>query len=380
MASALDIQAVESSADRKNFIRAQKVAYRDDPHFIAPLEFEVGQRLDPTANPVLKTASHRLWIAYIDGVVVGRIGAIVNQAHLDRYNDATGHFGYFDAIDDPAVFEALLKTAENWLREQGMKKIAGPYSFSVNEECGMLIDGFDSPPFVMMPHGRPWFQTHTESFGYEKAQDMHALHYLNEKQFIPERRQKFIEKAVSNPKVEIRNIDFKNFVDDIKILVGVFNDAWSDNWGFIPFTNEQAEHMAKELRPVITKGNVVLCFVDGEPAAMGLVLPNINEAIASFDGKLFPFNWAKLIWRLKVKGLKSARMPLMGIIKKFQGKPLGAAFAYKIIDMVNSSNIEAGLEHSELSWILETNPAMLNMLTEMGGEIYKTYRVYEKAL
>ena len=162
--------------------------------------------------------------------------------------------------------------------------------------------------------------------------------------------------------------------------MGVFNDAWSDNWGFIPFTNEQAEHMAKELCPVITKGNVVLCFVDGEPAAMGLVLPNINEAIASFDGKLFPFNWAKLIWRLKVKGLKSARMPLMGIIKKFQGKPLGAAFAYKIIDMVNSSNIEAGLEHSELSWILETNPAMLNMLTEMGGEIYKTYRVYEKAL
>ena len=380
MAQALDIRAVETSSDRKNFIRAQKVAYRDDPHFIAPLEFEVGQRLDPKSNPVLKTASHRLWIAYKDGKVVGRIGAIVNQAHLERYNDDTGHFGYFDAIDDPSVFEALLNTAEEWLRAQGMKKIAGPYSFSVNEECGMLIDGFDTPPFVMMSHSRPWFKTHTERMGYEKAQDMHALHYLNEKQFIPERRQKFIEKAVSNPKVEIRNIDFKNFVGDIKTLVGIFNDAWSDNWGFIPFTDEQAEHMASELRPIITKGNVVLCFVDGEPAAMGLVLPNINEAIANFDGKLLPFNWAKLLWRLKVKGLKSARMPLMGIVKKYQGKPLGAAFAYKIIDMVNSSNIEAGLEHSELSWILETNPAMINMLTEMGGKIYKTYRVYEKAL
>ena len=380
MSQSVEIRLVETSADRKAFIRTQKVAYRDDPHFVAPLEFEVGQRLDPKSNPVLKTAQHKLWIAYRNGAPAGRIGAVVNPLHLERYKDETGHFGYFDAIDDEQVFEALLETAEDWLRGQGMKKIAGPYSFSVNEECGMLIDGFDAPPFVMMPHGRPWFQTHTERLGYTKAQDMHALHYINEKQFIPERRQKFIEKAVSNPKVEIRNIDFKNFVDDIKTLVGIYNDAWSDNWGFVPFTTEQAEHMAGELRPIITKENVVLCYVNGEPAAMGLVLPNINEAIAEFDGKLFPFNWAKFLWRLKVKGLKSARMPLMGIVKKYQGKPLGAAFAYKIIDMVNSANIEKGLEHSELSWILETNPAMLNMLTEMGGQIYKTYRVYEKVL
>jgi len=380
MTHSVEIRPVETSADRKIFIRVQKVIYLDDPHFIAPLEFEVGQRLDPKSNPVLKSAKHKLWVAYKNGAPVGRIGAIINAAHLDRYKDETGHFGYFDAVDDEAVFDALLKAAEEWLRTQGMKKIAGPYSFSVNEECGMLIDGFDTPPFVMMPHGRPWFQTHTERLGYVKAQDMHALHYLNEKQFIPERRQKFIEKAVSNPKVEIRNIDFKNFVDDIKTLVGIYNDAWSENWGFIPFTTEEAEHMASELRPIITKENVVFCYVDGEPVAMGLVLPNINEAIAEFDGKLLPFNWVKFLWRLKIKGLKSARMPLMGIVQKYQGKPLGAAFAYKIIDMVNSSNIERGLEHSELSWILETNPAMLNMLTEMGGRIYKTYRVYEKTL
>lgn len=376
----IEIVPVQTPAQRKEFIRAADAAYKDDPHYITPLDFEVGARIDTKSNPVLKSAEHQLWIARKDGVPVGRVSAIVNPLFIDRYQEQTGHFGFLDAIDDPEIFTALLSTAEDWLRAKGMTKVAGPFSFSVNEECGILINGFDTPPFVMMPHGRPWFSKYTEAAGYTKAQDMHALKYLNDKQFIPERRQQFIEKAVSNPKVEIRNIDFKNFVDEIKILVGIFNNAWADNWGFVPFTTEQAEHMAKELRPIITKENVVFCYVDGEPAAMGLVLPNINQAISDFKGKLFPLNWIKLLWRLKVEGLSTARMPLMGIVKKYQGKPLGAAFAYKIIDMVNSANIDSGVNQSELSWILESNPAMLNMLTEMGGEIYKTYRIYEKEL
>lgn len=376
----IDIRPVETEGERKAFIQAGHPAYAGDPHYIAPLEYEVAARLNPKSNPVLKGADHKLWIAYKDNAVVGRISAIVNPLHLQRHNDATGQFGFLDGIDDKSVFAALFEAAEDWLRTKGMTRATGPFSFTVNEECGLLVDGFDTPPFVMMPHGRPWYGPHVEACGYVKAQDMHALHYVNDKDFIPEKRKKFMEKAIANPKVEIRNIEFKNFVSDIKTLVNIFNDAWSDNWGFVPFTDAQAEHMAGELRPIITKENVVLCYVDGEPAAMGLVLPNINEAIADFNGKLAPFNWAKLLWRLKVKGLSSARMPLMGIVKKFQGKPLGAAFAYKIIDMVNSANIDAGVRNSELSWILESNPAMLNMLTDMGGKVYKTYRIYEKAL
>ncbi len=379
-ADAVEIIEARTPAERKGFARAAAAVFRDDPFYVAPLAFELEARLNPRANPVLKSAAHKLWIARRNGAVAGRIAAIVNPLHLERHHDGAGHFGFLDAIDDVEVFRALLETAEGWLRAQGMVKIAGPFSFSVNEECGMLIDGFETPPFFLMPHHRPWYRTHTEACGYAKARDMHALHYRNEKQFIPERRRKFVEKATASPRVRIRNLNFKTYKDDIRTLVDVFNDAWSENWGFVPFTNEQAEHMAGELRPIITKENVVLCYVDDEPAAMGLVLPNINEAIADFDGRLAPFNWAKLLWRLKVRGLKSARMPLMGITKKFQGKPLGAAFAYKIIDMVNAANLDRGLEHSELSWILESNPAMLNMLTDMGAEIYKTYRIYEKAL
>jgi len=374
------VRAVHSAAGRKEFMRAASAAYVGDPHYIAPLEFELSARLDPAKNPGLKGADHQLWIAEKNGAIAGRISAIINPLHIDRYHDDTGHFGFLDAIDDANVFDALLSTAEEWLRARSMKKIAGPFSFSVNEECGMLIDGFDAPSYVMMPHGRSWYQGHIERRGYEKAMDMYALRYANKRQFIPEKRQRFVNKLISNDKVSIRLLDPKNFREDIGIVVDIFNDAWTDNQGFIPFTSEQADQMASELRPIIEPHNLVICNYENEPAAFGLVLPNTNEAARDFGGKLLPFNWAKFLWRLKVKGLTSARMPLMGIRKKLQGKPVGAAFAYKIIDMVNTANIDRGVTESELSWILESNPAMLNMLTEMGGEVYKTYRIYERPL
>ncbi|MGF1542985.1 MAG: hypothetical protein ACFB00_00480 [Parvularculaceae bacterium] len=374
------IERVEGKAGVKEFIRADRAAYAGDPHYIAPLAFELAARLDPRANPGLDGAEIAFFVARRDGAAVGRVAAIVNPAHLARHNDATGHFGFLDAVDDADAFAALLGAAETWLRERGMARIAGPFSLSVNEECGLLIDGFDTPPYVMMPHGRPWYKTRVEALGYRKAHDMHALLYRNERDFIPERRRKFVGRALASDRIRIRNIDFKTFAADIAACVDIFNDAWSENWGFTPLSDAQAAHMAKELRPIIEKHNVVICEYDGAPAAFGIVLPNVYEAIRDFDGQLLPFNWAKLIWRLKVKRLATARMPLMGVRKKLQGKPVGAAFAYKIIDMVNSANIDRGLQASELSWILESNKAMLNMLTEMGGRVYKTYRIYEKAL
>lgn len=378
--SAITIEAVSGAAGRRAFMRAAKVAYQGDPHYVAPLEVEVGARLDPVANPALRGAEVQLFIAKKDGAVAGRISAFVNPLHLQRYNDATGHFGFLDAIDDPAVFAALLEAAEDYFRARGLRKSAGPFSFSVNEECGLLISGFDTPPYIMMPHGRPWYAAHVEAAGYVKAMDMHALRYIPRRQFIPERRMKFIERALSSPKVSIRNIDFKRFNEEIATLVDIYKDAWSDNWGFIPMTEAQIAHMAKELRPIIEPYNIIFCEYDGEPVAFGLVLPNVMQAIRDFDGKLLPFNWAKLLWRLKVKKLPEARMPLMGVRKKLHGKPLGAAFAYKIIDMVNSANMDNGVVSSELSWILETNTDMLTMLTDMGGEIYKTYRIYERGI
>ncbi|MFN3959255.1 MAG: dATP pyrophosphohydrolase [Parvularculaceae bacterium] len=378
--TSITIEAVRGAKGRRDFIRAGKVAYQGDPHYIAPLEYEVGARLDPDANPALKGADVQLFIARKDGAVAGRISAFINPLHLERYHDATGHFGFLDAIDDRDVFAALLRAAEEYFRARGMKKSAGPFSFSVNEECGLLISGFDAPPYIMMPHGRPWYAPHVEAAGYAKAMDMHALRYIPRRQFIPEKRMKFIERALSSPRVRIRNIDFKRFSEEIATLVDIYKDAWSDNWGFIPMTEAQIAHMAKELRPIIEPYNIIFCEYDGEPVAFGLVLPNVMQAIRDFDGRLLPFNWAKLLWRLKVKKLPEARMPLMGVRKKLHGKPLGAAFAYKIIDMVNSANMDNGVVSSELSWILENNTDMLTMLTDMGGEIYKTYRIYERGI
>ncbi|MEM9015280.1 MAG: hypothetical protein AAGB02_09275 [Pseudomonadota bacterium] len=378
--NAIDIKPVRTADERKTFIRVTNDIYKDDPHFVAPLEFELSPRIDPDKNPLLKSARHQLWVAFKDGKPVGRISALINPDHLARHQDGTGHFGFYESIDDPAVATLIFGAAETWLREQGMKHIAGPYSFSVNEECGMLVKGFDAPPYIMMPHGRPYYQSQIEALGYAKAQDMHALRYIPRRQFIPERRQKFIEKIVNKPHIEVRNMRPGGLEDDLRIIIDIFNDAWSDNWGFIPFTEDHAKHMASELRPIIRRDYIVICSINDEPMAFGLVLPNINEVIAGFGGKLLPFNWVQFLWKLKVSGIKSSRMPLMGVRKSIQGKPTGAAFAYKIIDMVNSTNIDRGVTEAELSWILEDNEAMLSMLLDMGGEIYKTNRIYKKAL
>lgn len=379
-ASTVELRVVESASDRKAFINAGAVPYADDPSYVRPLDFELSQRLDPRANPALRNAPHRLWIAFKDGKAVGRISAIVNPLHLQRYKDDSAQFGFLEAVDDPAVFRTLVGAAEDWARERRMKRLSGPFSFSVNEECGLLVDGFATPPYVMMPHGRPYYAANVEALGYAKATDMHALRWLPEKRIMPEKRARFIDKTLQNPRIKIRNIDMRNFARDIRTVVDIYNDAWSDNWGFIPFTDEQAAHMAGELRPIIERHNVVFCELDGIPEAFALALPNINEAIRDFDGKLFPLNWARLLYRLKVKRLASARMPLMGVRKKLHGKPIGIAFAYKMIDLTNSANIDRGVTESELSWILESNAPMLSMLVDMGASIYKTYRIYEKAL
>lgn len=380
MSNAFDIRPVSSAKETKDFIHAPYRIYADDPNYVPPLEFELAARLDGRKNPGLKSSPHRLWVARRDGEPVGRVSAIMNAAHLERHHDGAGHFGFLEAPNDPELFAALIDTAASWLRDQGATKIAGPFNFSVNEECGMLIDGFDTPPYFMMPHHRPYYTERMEGLGFSKAVDMHALSWFPRRDFIPEKRLAFVEKALGKANVEIRTLKAGDLLGDIRTIVDIYNDAWSDNWGFIPFGEEQARHMASELKPIIEEHNVVLCYYNGEPAAFGLVLPNLNRIARDFNGRLLPFNWAKLIWRLKIKGSDQSRMPLMGVRKKLQKKPVGAAFAYKIIDMVNGSNIDHGVTHSELSWILETNESMLSMLLDMGATIYKTYRIYEKPL
>lgn len=379
-ASTVEIRPVETPEDLKTFIRVANAIYADDPHYVAPLEFELSDRLNADKNPTLKGNPRQLWVAYKNGEPAGRISALINRAHLERHQDGAGHFGFFESIEDASVAQALLDTAALWLKQQGMQKISGPFNNSVNEETGLLIKGFDTPPYVMMPHGRPYYAAMLEAQGFSKAMDMHALRYIPRESLMPEKRQRFIDKALSSSKVSFRNIDMKRFTEEIRTLVSIFNDAWFDNWGFIPLTDEQIEHMAQELRPIISKHNIVFCDYDGEPAAFSLVLPDVNYVTRDFGGKLLPFNWIKLIWRLKVKQVPRARMPLMGVVRKLHRRPIGTALAYKMIQMSQDANVERGVVDSELSWILESNESMLALLLDMGGEIYKTYRVYERAL
>ncbi|WP_425410438.1 dATP pyrophosphohydrolase [Hyphococcus sp.] len=376
----IEIRPANSSAERRTFIRLAKDIYKDDPNFIAPLEFEIGARLNPAKNPTIKHCDHQLWIAYKDGAPAGRISAIVNKAHLDRHGDGAGHFGFFECVNDLEIARALVETASDWLKQRGMAKIAGPYNFSVNEEMGMLVDGFETPPYIMMPHGRRYYPQLLEQLGFTKAADVYAFSYTPQDGFIPEKRKRFMDKALAKSNVTFRLLNMSDFKADIFRVVEIFNDAWFDNWGFVPFTNEQIEHMAKELRPIISPHNVVFCYYEGEPVAFGLVLPDVNHAIRDFDGALLPFNWAKLLWRLKVKGVPRARMPLMGVVRRLHRRPVGTALAYKIIDMVRTANMERGVTHSELSWILESNESMVSMLLDLGSKIYKTYRIYEKPL
>lgn len=378
--ASLEIRPVETGDDLKTFIRMANDIYAGDPNYAAPLEYELSARLNADKNPSIKGLPLKRWIAWKNGAPAGRIQALVNKAHLERHQDGAGHFGFFECVDDQAVARALLKTAGDWLKSEGVRKILGPFNNCINEETGLLVSGFDTPPYVMMPHGRPYYAKLLEAEGFSKAVDMHALEYVPRPALMPEKRQRFIDRALSNPKVSFRNIDMSDFKAEIRRVIHIFNDAWSDNWGFIPFTEDQIDHMAAELRPIISPYNVVFCYYDGEPAAFALVLPDINCITRDFGGKLLPFNWAKLIWRLKMQPVPRARMPLMGVVRKLHRKPVGTALAYKMIMMAQEANVSRGVVHSELSWILETNESMLSMLLDLGAKIYKTYRIYEKPL
>lgn len=375
----LTIKAVETPGDREAFIRVPWAIYRDDPAWVPPLLMERRDHLNPKKNPFFQNAEARFWLALRDGRPVGRISAQVNRAHLDRHHDATGHFGMLEAEDSAETFRALLQTAEDWLRGQGLKRIAGPFSLSINEESGLLVEGFQYPPSLMMGHARPYYAARLEELGYAKIKDLICYHYDAARELPPAAAQ-LLRKTVKAEQLTIRPLDMKNYTQDLRVIRDIFNDAWSENWGFIPMSEADLRHMAKELKPIVRPQSIAIAELRGEPVAMAIGLPNVNEAIADLNGRLLPCGWAKLLWRLKVKTTKTARVPLMGVRKAYHGSLLGAALALGVIDSIRRAQKAFGVESGELSWILEDNWPMRRMIEELGGEAYKTYRVYAREL
>ncbi len=375
----ITLRPVRDKASLDRFIRVPWAILGSDPQWVPPLMKERRDHLDRNKNPYFAHAEVQFWYAERDGSPVGRISAQVNRGHLDRHNDAVGHFGFFDAADDPDVVMALVETAGNWLMEQGMRRMRGPFSLSINDESGVLVSGFDTPPSLMMPHGRRYYGPRLEAAGLTKAMDLIAYHYRADLE-MPPGPLALAKKLEHEPNVRLRQLDMSRFESDIAAILSIFNDAWADNWSFVPFTEDEVRYAAQSMKPLIATDLVCIAEVDGEPAAMIVSLPNLNEAIADLNGSLLPFGWLKLLWRLKVSGLRSARVPLLGVRRKFQGTLLGSALAFGVIDRIRRAHLSRGTERVELSWILEQNTPMRRMLDALGATPYKTYRIYEREL
>lgn len=371
---ALSIIPVDSPALLTRYIRLPSRLHRDDPNFVMPLDLERRESLSPKHNPLFAHTDVQFWLAVRNGVDVGRISAQVNR----NARDGVGHFGMLAAEDDAAVIAALFDTAEGWLKARGMRESLGPFSLSINEETGLLIDGHDTPPMLMMGHDRAYLAGHLEALGYAKAKDVYA--YLSDiTQPLPASIVNLMRRPLPDT-FRLRHMDFRQYRRDIESISAIFNDAWSANWRFEPLSAADTDHLAKAMRPILNEKLVWFVEVDGEPAGFGVCLPNLNEAIADLDGKLLPFGWAKLLWRLKVRGVKTARVPLMGVKRKYASGFVGAVLPFLIIDAMRTEARKLGYERAELSWILEDNIPMRRINEGLGGVAYKTYRVYRKAL
>jgi len=375
----IEIVPVQTKAQWRDFHHLPFKIYKGDPQWVAPLLLERQFHFQPKHNPYFQHARAAFFLAYRGGEPVGRVTAQIDQLHLERYNDATGHFGFIEAVDDAEVFGALLKAAEDWLRQNGMKRAIGPVSFSLWDQPGLLVEGFDTPPYVMMNHHRPYYAGHITSAGYQKAEDLIAYRYGPQASLKSWDR--LMARAMRGGEVTLRNIHMdKRFKDEVAMLLDIINDAWSDNWGYVRMTQAEIDELAGVLKLLLRPGDVAIAEYQGKPAAFTAIFPNLNEAIRDMNGRLFPFNWIKLLWRMKVKRPKTARMPMMGVRKSLQATPIGAALALSVIRSVREFNFSNGVEDSELSWILERNDRVRHVIEMVGGVPYKTYRVYEKPL
>lgn len=377
----ISIRPVEGKAMWQAFHMLPHTLYRHDPNWVAPLLIERKIHFDPSHNPFFKHAEAAFWLAYRDEVPVGRITAQIDALHLERYQDASGHFGFIEAIDDQAVFDALLDTAEAWLKGKGMRRAIGPISFSLWDEAGLLVDGFDRPPSVMMGHALPYYQTRIEAHGYAKAQDLIAYDYeLGRPQSAA--MTKIITRSTKDHSVTYRPIrmDKKNFVAEVEMLLDILNDAWSGNWGFVPMTQAEIDDLAQVFKLLLKPDAFVIAEVGGVPAGFSMIIPNLNEAVRDLKGRLLPTGIFKLLWRLKVSGTRSIRMALMGIRKEWQNSPVGAGLALSMIARAEAAQIRYGVTRAELSWVLDVNERLKHLLTIVGGTVYKRYRIYDKAL
>lgn len=373
------VRPVESAKDRKAFVDFAWEAYRDDPAWVPPLKDEVHGLITPGKNPWFEHARAQLWLAERAGRVVGRISAQVDELVQQAMGQGIGQWGFFDALDGEAA-EELIKTAEDWLRGQGMTSSLGPISLSIWDEPGLEIEGFDEPPTAMMGHHRPEYRTWIEAAGYVKAKDL-LTYELDITHWEDPKIDRLITMGERNARIRIRMVDKSKFNDEARLILNLLNDAWSNNWGYVPLTEAEIAYAGKKLKPIIFNELVRIAEVDGEPVAFMLTIPDINELTADLNGELFPFNFIKLLWRLRKPRTRRLRVPLMGVARKLHHTRLASQLAFMMIEYTRrDATRKFGATHGEFGWILEDNKGMLSIAQLPGAEINHRYRIYEKPL
>ncbi len=373
----ITVTPVQNKKDKKLFIDLEWRLNKNTPNWVSPLRMERVKVLDTVKNPFYQHSSIELFIAYKDDRPAGRIAAIINKNHNEFHQDKVGFWGFFECVDDPAVSRALFRAAADWLKARNMEEMWGPMNPSTNDECGLLIEGFDTPPMLMMTHNPDFYPGLVEEFGNKKIKDLYAWYQTTEEALShsTEKLRRVSEKTVKRYGIKIRHIDIKNMKNEVKLMKQVYNNAWSRNWGFVPFTDAEFDYIADGLKDIADPDFLLMAEKDDKPIGFSVILPNINEILADIpNGRLFPTGVFKLLTGMKK--IKTVRVLILGVIKEYQFTGLGSAFYIRAMETAREKGIIGG----EMSWILEDNLTMNRAIESFGSRIYKKYRIYQYTL
>ena len=373
------VRPIASRADRKAYV---DLAYRlnsNDPNWVPPLKSEVHGLITPGENPWFGHGEAQFFLAERDGRAVGRISAQVDRLVLEHMDAGLGQWGMLEAEDSEAA-ATLIAAAEVWLRAKGMSRAMGPISISIWDEPGLLIEGHDHAPMVMMGHHDPRYEAWIEAAGYRGVKDLYTYEIGVAVDFPP-LIQRIIQSGAKNERIRIRQVDKSRFGEEAALILGILNDAWSDNWGFIPLTEPEIAYAGRKLKPLILEDINLIAYYEDEPVAFMMSLPDVNEFIRDLGGRLFPFGWAKLLWRLKRMKAKGGRVPLMGVKKKLHSSRLASQLAFMMIDRIRKvGEIRYGIQRAEVGWVLDDNEGMKAITAALGARRNRVYRIYEKPL
>lgn len=378
------ITPVSSKSDLKTFVDLPWAIYADDPNWVPPLKDEVYALLTPGRNPWFEHGEAQYFLARRGEQVTGRISAHIDRLALEMpveqgLGPGTGNWGLLEATD-AASAAALIAAAEDWLRSKGMTRSLGPLSLSIWDEPGLLVTGHDHPPTVMMGHHRPEYQAWVEAADYRPVKQL-KTYDLKIDQNFPPLVERIVQSGEKSSRIRIRRVDKKRFGEEAAIILGILNDAWSDNWGFVPLTDAEIAYAGKKLKPIVFEDLIRIAEVEGEPVAFMMTLPDLNEAIKPLNGSLFPFGWARLLWWLRAPKVRTMRVPLMGVVKRLQATRLASQLAFMMIEYIRrDATTRFGAARGELGWVLDDNQGMNAVADAIESKVNKIYQIYDKVL